>query len=58
MTKNWHELISQPQYKIRAERDVYVPMRDGVKLAANIFRPDAEGKFPALVAIGPFGKDE
>ena len=41
---------SKPIYGIRLEKDVNIPMRDGVRLAADIFRPDAEGKFPALLA--------
>ena len=48
---------SQPQYDVKLEHNVMVPARDGVKLAINIFRPDASGKFPALLAISPYGKD-
>ena len=36
--------------------DVRVPMRDGVALAANVWRP-AEGKAPALLVRLPYGKD-
>jgi len=36
--------------------DVSVPMRDGVVLRANVFRPDAPGRFPALVNRTPYGK--
>jgi len=57
MKKDWHELISQPKYGIKVERDVNVPMRDGVHLAINVFRPDAEGKFPALLSLSPYGKE-
>ena len=31
-------------------------MRDGVDLAANIFRPDKPGKYPVLVVRTPYGK--
>ena len=31
------------------EKDVDVPMRDGVLLRANVFRPDAQGEFPAIL---------
>ncbi len=31
---------------IKIEKDVPIPMRDGLKLAANIFRPDKPGEFP------------
>lgn len=55
---NWRELISQPQYGVKAERDIYVSMRDGVRLAINVFRPDAQGKFPALLAMSGYGKEE
>jgi predicted acyl esterase len=57
MSKNWRELISQPQYGIIAERDIFVPVRDGVRLAVNVYRPDARGKFPALLAMGGYGKE-
>ena len=57
MKKNWRELISQPKYGIITKKDIYVPMRDGVRLAVNVYRPDAKGKFPALLAIGGYGKE-
>jgi uncharacterized protein len=57
MERDWHELVSQPVYSIREERDIYVPMRDGIRLAINVFRPDAPGKFPALIALSPYVKD-
>ncbi len=58
MALNWRELISQPRYGITEEKDVFVPMRDGIRLAVNIFRPDAPGKFPALLGVSPYGKEE
>ena len=39
------------------EKDIAVPMRDGAVLRANVFRPEGEGKFPALMTLGPYGKD-
>jgi uncharacterized protein len=42
--------------KVITERDVAVPMRDGVILRANVFRPDKKGKFPVLVLRTPYGK--
>ena len=55
--RDWHELISQPVYAgTITEKDVWIPMRDGIRLASDIHRPDAEGKYPALVAFQPFGK--
>jgi uncharacterized protein len=40
-----------------AERDVYVPMRDGVKLCIDIFRPETAERLPALLAISPYNKE-
>lgn len=45
------------RYGIVVDKDVEIPMRDGAKLVANVYRPDAPGKFPALTACGPYGKD-
>ena len=38
--------------------DVAVPMRDGVHLSANIFRPAAPGKYPAILLRTPYGKGD
>jgi predicted acyl esterase len=43
--------------KIALDHDVDVPMRDGAKLKANVFRPQAEGRYPVLMTLGPYGKD-
>ena len=45
------------QYRVIRERNVMVPMRDGTRLATDIYRPDAPGRFPVLVTRGPYGKD-
>lgn len=47
---------SQPIYGMKEQKDVWIPLRDGVKLAADVFRPDVEGKYPVLLACQPFGK--
>ena len=38
------------------EADVMIPMRDGTKLAANIFRPKGEGRYPVILMRTPYGK--
>ena len=43
--------------EIIIEKDVMVPMRDGVKLAANIYRPNKPGKFPVIMSFTSFTKD-
>ncbi|MEM4414949.1 MAG: CocE/NonD family hydrolase [Candidatus Caldarchaeum sp.] len=48
----------QPSFeKIIVERDVMIPMRDGVRLAADIYRPDTHDKVPALLSIAVYNKD-
>lgn len=34
-----------------------IPMSDGVELAATIFRPDGDGRFPAITTMTPYVKD-
>lgn len=46
--------LSSPAHAIRADLDLALPMRDGVRLLADVLRPDAEGRFPALVAFSPY----
>ncbi|MBM3679586.1 MAG: CocE/NonD family hydrolase [Actinobacteria bacterium] len=41
---------------MRVERDLMVPMRDGVRLAADLYLPEPEGRYPALLALSPYGK--
>ena len=49
---------SKPIYKVKKEADLMVPMRDGVHLAVDVYRPDVEGKkFPAIVSFGRHGKE-
>ena len=39
------------------EKDVLVPMRDGVNLCVDIYRPDTAEKLPALLAFAIYNKD-
>lgn len=57
MSIDWHELVSQRKYKTKVKKDVAVPVRGGIHLAVDIYYPDAEGKFPALVGLSPYGKE-
>lgn len=41
---------------LRVDRDVPMTMRDGVKLRADIYRPDDAGKYPAIVIRTPYNK--
>jgi predicted acyl esterase len=39
------------------ERDLAVPMRDGVILSANLFRPTDGTRAPVVMSVTPYGKD-
>jgi predicted acyl esterase len=42
---------------VRIERDLRIPMRDGIHLAANLYLPEAPGRYPALLQYTPYLKD-
>jgi len=46
------------QYSVILERNVATVMRDGVTLRADIYRPDADGRFPVLLQRTPYNKDD
>jgi uncharacterized protein len=46
------------RYNVRWVKNVMIPMRDGKRLAADLFLPDAEGKFPAVLEYIPYRKDD
>ena len=41
---------------MKIEWDVPIAMDDGVVLRADVFRPEGEGRFPAILSYGPYGK--
>ena len=49
--------LSPAEHGLVIYKDVMVRMRDGVRLAVNVYHPDAVGKFPALLALSPYGKE-
>ena len=44
-------------YKVSTETGVEATMRDGVKLSAVVFRPDAPGRFPVILIRTPYDKE-
>jgi len=44
------------EYAVRVEPSVPATMRDGVKLKADIYRPEGAGEFPVLLGRTPYGK--
>lgn len=46
--------LSVPEHDVRHDVDVAVPVRGGISLLADVHRPAAEGRYPALVAASPY----
>jgi putative CocE/NonD family hydrolase len=44
------------RFDVTVENGVRVKMRDGVTLAADVYRPKGEGKFPVLVERTPYNR--
>ncbi len=42
--------------EILSEPDVRVPMRDGVRMEAHVFRPNVEGRFPGILLRTPYNR--
>lgn len=42
---------------ILIEKNLMVPMRDGVEMATDVYRPDSEGPVPTLVQRLPYNKE-
>jgi putative CocE/NonD family hydrolase len=50
------DFVAAETYGVVFERNVKVVMRDGVVLRADIYRPQAEGKFPVLLQRTPYDR--
>jgi uncharacterized protein len=46
-----------PRNDIRVDNRVAIPMRDGVILYADVYRPVGEGRFPVLVSRTPYSTE-
>lgn len=49
------EQVAQKKYTVVEELDVKIPMRDGIRLSTNIYRPSEPGKYPVLLCRSPYG---
>ena len=46
--------LSSPDFAMRRTDNVGIAMRDGAVLLADLFQPEAEGRFPALLSFSPY----
>jgi len=45
------------QHRMKVTRYVYIRVRDGARIAADIYRPVAEGRYPCLLVQTPYNKN-
>ncbi len=56
--KQHYSTISPPKLKrVKLEQNVYVPMRDDIQLALDIYRPEKAGRYPVLLSMSPYMKE-
>ncbi len=48
--------VSAPTFNLKIDFNQRVKMRDGVELDADVYRPDAPGQFPVIIARTPYNK--
>jgi len=49
---------SQARYDLAIEKDLEIPLRDGARLKADVFRPKSGGRFPVIINLGAYQKDK
>ena len=49
---------SRPRHEVVIEKDIEIPVRDGARLRADVFRPKSGGRFPVIVNLGSYQKDK
>jgi len=53
---NTAAMFSEKSNGIHIDWDVPIAMSDGSMLRCDVFRPDAPGQYPVIMAVGPYGK--
>lgn len=43
--------------RMALDKDVEIALSDGALLRADVYRPEAAGRYPVLMTYGPYGKD-
>jgi X-Pro dipeptidyl-peptidase (S15 family) len=52
------DLVKYPLPKDILVEEVMIPMRDGIRLAANVFRRKEGPPMPVITTMTPYGKDQ
>jgi putative CocE/NonD family hydrolase len=48
--------VSPPSHGVKIDFNEHLKLRNGVELSADVYRPDAQGQFPVVVARTPYNK--
>ncbi|MCC6778081.1 MAG: CocE/NonD family hydrolase [Hyphomicrobiales bacterium] len=54
--KTWQ--LSRRQFSLRVDRDVAIPVSTGFTLSADVYRPDASGRFPAILCPHAYSQED
>jgi putative CocE/NonD family hydrolase len=54
----WRAQLSKPEHTLVLEKKVMAPMRDKIELAADVYRPEMEGKVPTILVRTPYGREQ
>ena len=46
--------VTEPSFRIARTNDVSIEVRDGTKLLGDVYRPDADSKFPVLISFSGY----
>ena len=49
-----HWQTSKREFGVVAERNLEIPVGDGVTLKADVYRPDRPGRYPVLFTPSPY----
>jgi len=55
--KNSYRNLSPASFEVEIKKNVFIPMSDGIHLAAGLYRPRTKGSFPVVLVFIPYGKD-
>ena len=50
--------VSPPRFEVAVDRDVRIPMRDGVHLGADVYRPVTPGRYPVILQRTCYDRSE
>lgn len=50
------EIETEAKPRMVVEYGVWTPMRDGVRLSADVYRPEGDGKYPVILSRTPYNK--